>query len=112
MEKEKNSMTKFNVEAKNQIEKSLTESKDVIIQTQKGKAIITSIKTSLLEADFISDKIKVLIKKDGYSDFAIGLALEIIANTFTDSTIIRKAAQEAALEGTIRFSDKFDFIEN
>ena len=103
-------MNKFD-RIKNESIDSLTETKDIVIKLQKGKAVITAVKTSLLEIDTLPKQLKTLLSIDGYSDLAIGVLINIAGNTFTDSKIIKKAASDANFAGSVEFSNQFTFIE-
>ena len=103
-------MSKLNQIKSNSID-SLTETKDIVIKLQKGKAVITAVKTSLLEIDTLPKQLKTLLSINGYSDLAIGALINIAGNTFTDSKIIKKAASDANFAGSVEFSNQFTFIE-
>lgn len=90
------------------------DAKDIAIIVQKGNALFTGVHTAIENADFISDKVKVALnaKNREFADAGLGFLLQVLAETFTDSKIIKDAAHAANLTGAINLSGEFTAIES
>lgn len=114
IKKEKESMKAK--KAINVAKDSALETKDIAVKMVKGQAIITAIKTTLMEMDTIPDSVKGFLTIPGYSDLAIGFMLNMAGQTFTDSEVIEDAASATHFVGSVEFAKQFtviqDLIEN
>jgi hypothetical protein len=90
----------------------LNETKDVIIKTQKGKLVLQTVKTALLNVDAVPKKVKDFIVMDGYGDLAVGMLLNIAAKTADKSETLSAAAKDANFVGAIEFSAQFTFLQD
>jgi hypothetical protein len=103
---------KITTKAVSASKEALTEAKDVALKYQEGSAVIVAIKTALYKSNLIPANIKKLIEAgNGVSDLVIGLTLQILAETFTDSEIISKAAKAANFTGAVSASSEFTTIQ-
>jgi len=92
---------------------ALTEAKDVAVKFQKGSAVIIAIKTAIFESDMVPDKVKALVEAgNGVSDLIIGLVLQVVAETFTESEVIQEAAKAANFSGAVSASSEFTMIQD
>lgn len=95
-----------------QIKKSGAEAKNTIIQMQKGAAIISALKTSLIESNILPEKAAVFINESPFADILIAQVLGNAAVLFTDSDIIAEAAEAAQFVGNVRASESITVLQS
>lgn len=105
-----NTMTKLDT-ATASAKDAATTIKDAVIKMQTGRAVMTTLKTTLKESGMVPITITPFLETP-YSDLAISLLLKVLADTFTDSEIIQKAAQDTVFVSSVDFSDKFTQIQS
>lgn len=90
---------------------SLKHSKDVAIANQKGTAILTVLRTTIQENPLVPANLRALVEDSPYSDFILGLLLNVAAQAFSDNKTIIKAAKAANLVGSYDLANRFNQLE-
>jgi len=108
-----NTMKKKTTKVVQSAKGAITEAKDVAIKFQKGSAVIVAVKTAINESELVPEKVKELVTAGNkISDLIIGLTLQVVAETFTDSEIIQEAAQTANFTGAVNASADFTMLQD
>lgn len=90
---------------------AISTAKDVIIQIQKGGAVIAAVKGGLKKAPGCPDSLKLLIDSP-YGDMIVGLILHTTAPILTGSPTIIDAVKSANVAGAVALSSQFTFIQD
>ena len=96
----------------NNTKDALNETKKTIVKMQKGKAVLSAVKTSLINTPGIPIQVKSVLSMEGYGDLLTGLLLNIASSSLTSNRTIISAVRDANFVGSVEFSKQFTFFEN
>ena len=96
----------------NTMSKTLSKSKQEIIDNQIGEAIIKSVKTMILQTPQVPEAVKDLVKRDGYSDAVIGLLVSLILEHVFDNPKAQYVGETARKAGIINLSKELSWVSD
>jgi hypothetical protein len=95
----------------NETKSAINETKKTIVKMQKGKAVLSAVKTSLINTPGVPVQVRDVLSMEGYGDLVTGLLLNIVSNSLTSNESIISASRDANFVGSVEFSNQFTFFE-